>query len=215
VVREKLKGDAIERRVRGTAGGGRITFPCSASSSTASLTCFKMLLNDIISSDSCFGSANATGFYLDADLHDCCRHDPQSLKIYCDTFDAATLLALGFTPFLKKEPSGKTYVYCDVLRAMPGLAISGLLSQLRLLAQLHSYDFIKTATPCLFRHRTRDITFCLVVDDFAIRYKNLDDLQCFTACLGGLYHIKVHPECVSFLGFAVDYNRIARRGGAI
>ena len=205
VVREKLKGDAIERRVRGTAGGDRITFPCSVSSSTASLTCFKMLLNDIVSSDSFFGSADATDFYLGADLP-----DPQSLKIYCDTFDTATLLALGFTPFLKKEPSGKTYVYCDILRTMPGLAISGLLSQLRLLAQLYSHDFIQTATPCLFRHRTRDITFCLVVDDFAIRYKNLDDLQYFTACLGELYHIKVHPECVSFLGFTVNYDRIGR-----
>jgi hypothetical protein len=147
VVREKLKGGAIERRVRGTAGGDRITFPCSVSSSTASLTCFKikMLLNDIVSSDSFFGSADATDFYLGADLP-----DPQSLKIYCDTFDTATLLALGFTPFLKKEPSGKTHVYCDILRAMPGLAISGLLSQLRLLAQLCSHDFIQTATPVPF-----------------------------------------------------------------
>jgi hypothetical protein len=40
--------------------------------------------------------------------------------------------------------------------------------------------------------------------------KNLDDLQHFTACLGELYHIKVHPECVSFLGFTVDYDRVAR-----
>jgi hypothetical protein len=81
------------------------------------------------------------------------------LKIYCDTFDDATLTLLGFKPFLKTEPSGKTYVCCNVLRSMPGLAISGLLSHIRLLAQLHSHDFIQTATPCLFRHRTRDITF--------------------------------------------------------
>ena len=205
VVREKLKGKTIERRVRGTAGGDRITFPCSVSSSTASLTCFKMLLNDIVSSNSYFGSADISDFYLGADLP-----NPQSLKIYCDTFDAATLLALGFTPFLKTDPSGKTYVYCDILKSLYGLAISGLLSQLRLLAQLYSYDFIQTETPCLFRHRTRDITFCLVVDDFAIRYTSLDDLKHFTDCLSELYHIKVHPECVSFLGFTIVYDRVAR-----
>ena len=28
--------------------------------------------------------------------------------------------------------------------------------------------------------------------------------------MGELYHIKVHPECVSFLGFTVDYGRVAR-----
>jgi len=205
VVREKMKGNDIERRARGTAGGDRITFPCSVSSSTASLTCFKMLLNDIVSCDSNLASADATDFYLGADLP-----EPQSLKIYCDTFDDATLILLGFKPFLKTEPSGKTYVYCNILRSMPGLAISGLLSHLRLLAQLYSYDFIQTATPCLFRHRTRDITFALVVDDFAIKYSSLDDLKYFTACLSELYHIKVHPECVSFLGFNIDYDRTAR-----
>ena len=205
VVREKLKGKKIERRVRGTAGGDRITFPCSVSSSTASLTCFKMLLNDIVSSDSNFGSADATDFYLGADLP-----NPQSIKIYCDTFDSATLLALGFTPFLQTETSGKTFVYCDILKSLYGLAISGLLSQLRLLAQLYSHDFLQTETPCLFRHRTRDITFALVVDDFAIRYKDIADLKYFTACLAELYHIKVHPVCVSFLGFTVVYDRVAR-----
>jgi hypothetical protein len=132
--------------------------------------------------------------------------------MHCGTFDAATLLALGFTPFLKKEPSGKTCVCCDVLRTMPGLAVSGLLSQLRLLAQLCSHDFIQAAAPCLFRHRARDVAFCLVVDDFAIRCKNLGDLQHFTACLGGLHHIKFCPERVSFLflGSAADHDRTAR-----
>jgi hypothetical protein len=104
---------------------------------------------------------------------------------------------LGFTPFLKKGPSGKTHACCGILCAVPDLPVSGLLSQLRLLAQLCSYDFIQTATPCLFRHRTRDIAFCLVVDDFAIRCKNLEDLQHFAACLGELCHVKVHPDCVS------------------
>ena len=41
-----------------------------------------MPLNDTVPSDSCFGSAGATGFYLGADLP-----DPQSLK----TYDAAAL----------------------------------------------------------------------------------------------------------------------------
>jgi hypothetical protein len=103
VVREKMKGNDIERRVRGTAGGDRITFPCSVSSSTASLTCFKMLLNDVVSCDSNLAYADATVFYLGADLP-----EPQSLKMCCDTFDGATLILLGFKPFLKTEPSGKT-----------------------------------------------------------------------------------------------------------
>ena len=205
VVKEKMLANSIQRRVRGTAGGDRIDFPYSVSSSTASMTCVKMMMHDAVSSESNLGSADATDFYLGADLP-----TPQSIKIYCDTFDASTLLDLGFTPYIKTEPSGKTYVYCDIVRTMPGLGASGLLSQLRLLAQLYSFDFIQTATPCLFRHRTRDITFALVVDDFLIRYKDIDDLKHFSTCLSELFHIKVYPECVSFLGFTIDYNRTAR-----
>jgi hypothetical protein len=95
VVKEKMQANAVTRRVRGTAGGDRIDFPYSVSSSTASMTCFKMLCNDTASSDSNLGSADATStdFYLGVDLP-----SPQSIKTHCDTFDSQTLLDLGFTP---------------------------------------------------------------------------------------------------------------------
>ena len=200
-----MKANAVSRRVRGTAGGDRIDFPYSVSSSTASMTCFKMLLNDTVSSDSNLGSADATDFYLGADLP-----SPQSIKIYCDTFDAQTLLDLGFTPYIKTEPSGKRYAHCDILRSMYGLGCSGLLSHLRLLAQLYSCDYIQTDTPCLFRHSTRDITFCLVVDDFGIKYSNPADLSFLVDCLSQLYHAKVHPVGTKYLGFTIEYCRSAR-----
>jgi hypothetical protein len=57
-----------------------------------------MLCNGTVSSDSNPGSADATDFYLGADLP-----SPQSIKIYCDTFDSQTLLDLGFTPCMKTD----------------------------------------------------------------------------------------------------------------
>ena len=106
VVKEKIKAGSVERRVRGTAGGDRISFPYSVASPTASMTCFKMLLNDTVSSNSYLGSADASDFYLGADLP-----SPESIKIYVDTFDSATLDQLNFTPYIKTEPSGKRYAY--------------------------------------------------------------------------------------------------------
>jgi hypothetical protein len=205
VVKEKMQANAVTRRVRGTAGGDRIDFPCSVSSSTAYMTCFKMSSNGAVSSDSNLGSADATGFYLGADLP-----APQSAKIYRDAFDSKTLRDFGFTPCMKTEPSGKTCARCDIVRTVPGLGASGLLSQLRLLAQLYSFGFLQTAIPCLFRHRTRDVTLSLVVDDFLIRCKDIGDLHHFTTCLSELFHVKACPECVSFLGFTIYYNRTAR-----
>ena len=205
IVKGKFKAGEVERRVRGTAGGDRISFPYSVSSSTASMTTFKCLLNAVVSSDSHLASADASDFYLGAPLP-----NPESMKIYTDTFDHATLDYLGFTPFIKTDSSGKHFVYCDILTTLYGLSCSGLLSHLRLLAQLYAYDYVQTSTPCLFRHRTRDVSFCLVVDDLAIKYTNTSDLQHLTTCLGELFHIKVYPTCTSFLGFTVEYDRPAR-----
>ena len=56
---------------------------------------------------------------------------------------------------------------------MYGLKEAGLVSHLRLVAQLYSYGYIQTDTPGLSRHLSRDVSFCLVVDDFAIKYKKL------------------------------------------
>jgi hypothetical protein len=94
---------------------------------------------------------------------------------------------------------------------MHGLGCSGLLSHLRLLAQLCSCDYIQTATPCLFRHATRGVAFCLCVDDLAIRCTNLSDLQHLSACLADLCHAKVCHICTQFLGFAAQCDRHARR----
>ena len=70
---------------------------------------------------------------------------------------------------------------------MCGLKEAGLAPHLRLVAQLCSYGYIQTDTPCLSRHLSRDVSFCLVVDDFAIKYKNIADLQHLSNCLGELY----------------------------
>ena len=205
VVKEKLKADGVERRVRGTAGGDKLTFPYSLSSSTASMTSFKIFLNGVVSADSNLASADLSDFFLGADLP-----NPESIKIYTDTFDADTLLSLGFTPFIKTDKSGKSFVYCEICKSMYGLGSASLLSQLRLIAQLHAHDYIQTETPCIFRHKTRNISFCLVVDDFCISYTDIADLQHFSDSLAELYHIKVYPTCTDYLGFTIVYDRVAR-----
>ena len=60
---------------------------------------------DFFQTNSCLGSADASDFYLGADLP-----SPESIKIYVDTFDSGTLDQLNLTPYIKTEPSGKRYV---------------------------------------------------------------------------------------------------------
>ena len=83
---------------------------------------------------------------------------------------------------------------------MYGLAMSGKLCKLDLVALLKSFGFHETKTPCLFRHATRNITFCLVVDDFGIKYDTQEDLEYLVSCLSSKYHVKVHPVGTKYLG---------------
>jgi hypothetical protein len=48
--------------------------------------------------------------------------------------------------------------------------------------------------PCLFRHATNGVTFVLVVDDFGIRYTNVEGRDHFPATLRLLYKITVDME---------------------
>ena len=93
---------------------------------------------------------------------------------------------------------------------MYGLKNAGKVSKDRLVKHLNSSDFFETKTPCLFRHATRDVTFCLVVDDFGIKYSKDEDLTFLVDCLSQLYHVKVHPVGTKYLGFTIEYSRSGR-----
>jgi hypothetical protein len=73
-----------------------------------------------------------------------------------------------------------------------------------------SFGFVETSTPCLFRHPTRPITFCLVVDDFGVKCTNRHDFDYLVSCLASLYHVKAHPQATRFLGFTINHDRQAR-----
>ncbi len=73
-----------------------------------------------------------------------------------------------------------------------------------------SFGFVETSTPCLFRHPTRPITFCLVVDDFGVKYTNRHDFHYLVSCLSSIYHVKAHPLAARFLGFTIQHDRQAR-----
>ncbi len=207
VVKEKWNAplSKIERRVRGTAGGDRIVVDYDVSSSTASLTTLKILLNAVVSEDSNFATIDLTDFYLGSLLP-----DKEYIKIYVDDYPTDTLDELGLTNFVQYDKSGKAFVYCEIRKTMYGLAMSGKLCKDDLVALLLKFGFHETNTPCLFRHATRKITFCLVVDDFGIKYDTQEDLEYLVSCLSSKYHVKVHPVGTKFLGFSITYDRKAR-----
>ena len=146
-------------------------------------------------------------YYLGANMP---GNDTPSLRIYLDMYPAALLAELELTEFVKLDKQGKHYVYADIVKTIPGLKQSGLLSQQRLVTLLNSYGYYQTATPMLFRHESRPIDFTLVVDDFGVQFSKDADLDHLIECLDNLYDVKVERAGTRFLGFDIDYDMTAR-----
>jgi hypothetical protein len=132
---------------------------------------------------------------------------PESVRIDVSPISLLTLTKLGLLPFLH-HAHGKPFLFCDVLKTVPGLPQSGLLSQLRLVSLLTQHGFSETTTPMLFRHHTHSTAFTLVVDDFLVRYSHPSELDHLVSCLATLYELKVHRDLprYTYLGYTLDYS---------
>ena len=101
------------------------------------------------------------------------------------------------------------HVYFEIRKCMYGLPQAGKLSQLRLIDHLSQHGFTQCPnTPCLFRHSTRDITFCLVVDDFGVRYGSKDDADFLIDVLQLKgYELTLKWDGNTYLGMSVTFDR--------
>jgi hypothetical protein len=93
---------------------------------------------------------------------------------------------------------------------MYGLPQVGKLNQTRLIQHLKENGYTQCPnTPCLFRHHTlREIMFCLVVDDFGVRYKTQTDADHLIHTLEKYeYKLKVRPLGDVYLGMTISFDR--------
>jgi hypothetical protein len=74
---------------------------------------------------------------------------------------------------------------------------------------LHNTDSHNALTPCLFRHATRNITFCLVVDDLGVRYGSKEDADFLINVLQlHGYELTIKWDGETYLGMTVTFNRL-------
>jgi hypothetical protein len=62
----------------------------------------------------------------------------------------------------------------------------------------------------LWRHSTRDITFCLIVDDFAVKYIHEDDAKHLLNALETPYQITTDGENKMYCGISLSWDYIQR-----
>jgi hypothetical protein len=110
-----------------------------------------------------------------------------------------------------KQYISKGALYCEVLKTHYGLPQAGALSQERLFQHLKSNGYYQLKhSPSLFRNDDGSIRFALVVDDFAVIWKNKQKIKHFIQTLRKLYTVKVDWQGAKYLGMDIAINRTHR-----
>jgi hypothetical protein len=151
-----------KERTRLTVGGNLIHNPGDVSTKTAGLTTAKILFNSTISTPGAkFMCMDVKNFYLNTPM-DRFEYMRLPLNLLPDEiikqYDLQTIATDG-------------WVYVEIRKGMYGLPQAGLLANQLLQKRLATHGYAPvTHTHGLWRHKTRPITFSLVVDDFGVKY---------------------------------------------
>ena len=101
--------------------------------------------------------------------------------------------------------NGKLYI--KIIRGMYGLPQAGKLAHDKLKKHLEKYDYYPCKlTPGLWKHKTRPISFTLVVDDFGIKYVGKQHLDHLIHALQDEYEITIDMKGEYMLGMQLDWN---------
>jgi hypothetical protein len=98
-------------------------------------------------------------------------------------------------------------IYVEINKGMYGLPQTGCLVNNALVKHLNNHGYHQCPqTPGLFTHLSCPIQFCLVVDDFGIKYSGKENAQHPIDTLCQLYEITVDWTGDNYLGMHLDWH---------
>ena len=102
----------------------------------------------------------------------------------------------------------KGKVYVEIRRGMYCLPQAGILAEKQLIRFLGSYGYSPVPhTPGLWRHQWRPITFCLVVNDFGVKYIGKEHADHLIQCLRNHYQeVKIDWAGKRFCGIHLNWD---------
>jgi hypothetical protein len=193
------------KRVRNTIGGDRIQYDGDTSTKAAELTTCKIFVNSILSTPKakCL-TGDLKDFYLQTAKMPEKDYAYMTIPIEVippDIIEKYNLLTLAV--------NGKVYV--EVSKGIYGLPQAGKLANEQLIRHLAPYGYAPVKhTAGLWKHETRDITFLLVVDDFAIKYTKRTDAEHLLQALQTGYKMSVDWDAERYCGLILKWNYTTR-----
>jgi hypothetical protein len=151
-----------KERVRLTVGGYRLDYVGDVVTSTADITTFKILISSTLSTkDAAMMMMDIKNYYLGTPLP---RFE--YMKMLLSRFPEEIVQKYNLHPLYVNGG-----VYIEIRKGMYGLKQAGLIAKQLLQTRLAPFGYYPARhTPGLWLHKTRPISFTLVVDDFAVKY---------------------------------------------
>lgn len=194
---------AKKMRVRMTVGGDKITYPFEVATKSADLATVKIHLNSTISTkNGKFGTIDVKDFYLNTIM----KH-PEYMRVHLSLIPRDIIIYYELEAIADEDG----YVYIEINKGMYGLPQAGKLANDELVVHLEKHGYYQSKyTPGYFSHETRPISFCLVVDDFGIKYVDDEDFDHLVSTLREKYVITIDKTGTQYLGLTLDWDYEAR-----
>ncbi|KAL7480683.1 hypothetical protein ACHAW6_006349, partial [Cyclotella cf. meneghiniana] len=162
---------------------------------TANLLLIKIFLNSIISTPGAkFANSDISNFYLMTPLK-----RPEYAKIKFSDIPEEVIK--------EYKLEVKVTSYIEVVRGMYGLPQAGSLGHDILESCLNKEGYFQSTTvPGLWKHKTRNLQFVLVVDNFGIKYLKEEDLDHLIKSLEKHYDFTVNKEGKEFVKIELDWD---------
>ena len=186
-------------RTRITVGGNLIANPGNLSMKVADMTTFKILVNSTISTPGAkWLGLDVKNYYLGTPMDNYKYMFLPINQIPQEIIDHYNLHNIVH----------KSKVYVEICHGMYGLPQAGILAEQQLIHFLGSYGYSPVPhTPRLWRHQCRPITFCLVVDDFGVKYIGKEHADHLIQCLRNHYkEIEIDWASKCFRGIQLKWD---------
>ena len=192
---------AEKHRVRMVVGGNRLDYHEDAGAPAASLLETKILLNSVIS------DAHRGARFMTCDLKDFFlatpMEKPEFMKIPISSIPQDIIDQYN----LNRLRTSSNQIYIKIVKGMYGLKQAAVLAYKNLVRNLSNYDYEPIPhTVGLWRHKTRNIRFCLCVDDFGIKFFDPQDAHHLLASLSKHYKLSTDWNGNQFCGLRLDWD---------
>jgi hypothetical protein len=190
-----------KERVRLTVGGDRLDYSGDVATSTADITTFKILINSTLSTkDAAMMMMDIKNYYLGTPLP---RFE--YMKMLLSRFPEEIIQKYNLNALAVDG-----WVYIEIRKVMYGLKQAGLLTNQLLQTRLAPFGYYPVRrTPGLWLHKTRPISFTLIVDDFAVKYVGKQHAEHLQNAILRTYELTTDWTATVYSGITLkwDYNK--------